>query len=372
MDTKIEKELKQILENYELGSDIVSIDPVNTGIINSTFLIKTKNGDYFIIQKINTGVFSEPYILMKNIEHVTNHIERFYRNNNDSRQCLKVIKTKDDESLCIIDDELDDRHYYRVYNYIKNAVTYNSVNDLNVVRNAGIGFGNFAKALDDYPIDDLDETIPNFHNTPNRYKALLKDIKIDPKNRSERVSKEILYFLKHEDDYGIITKGLESGIIKRRVTHNDTKINNVMMDEHSGEYVCVVDLDTVMPGSILYDYGDGIRSAASTAKDDERDLSQVGFNKDVFLSFTDGFLSETATILNESEINHMGISIQLITTELAMRFLNDYINGDTYFKTRYPDHNLVRARNQLKLANELENNMDDINYNIIKLAKKYK
>ena len=223
--------------------------------------------------------------------------------------------------------------------------------------------------LIDYPIRRLEETITDFHNTQTRYENFLKDIERDVCNRVFDASKEIVFVIKNSDCARSITDLIEEGKIPIRVTHNDTKVNNVMLDKDTKEYLTVIDLDTVMPGSSLYDYGDGVRSCASNALEDEKDLDKVFLNTQLFESYTNGYLDEMAPYLTEAEVCNMGEAIKIITFELGLRFLNDYINGDTYFKTDYELHNLYRARNQFKLLLDIKDKMPYINEYIL---NKYK
>lgn len=358
------KRVIKIIEQYDIKGELVDISANNSGNINSTYVATfNDNGELkkYLIQKINTAVFTEPYKLMKNIEGVTSYLKKQMQKENDyEHQVLDVIKTRDNDLLCFV-QENDVREYYRIYNFIENAIAYNQSTDLDVVYNTGQAFGNFQKLLRDYPIDKLHETIPDFHNTIKRYYKLIEDVKIDSNNRAMEVAKEIVSVIKRFDICSSIISKLGTFEIPYRVTHNDTKVNNVMVNIETGKYMAVIDLDTVMPGSMLFDYGDGIRSTASTAKEDETDLTKVHLDLELFKAYTSGYLSEMAPYLTKEELSLMGESIRIITLELAIRFLNDYINGDTYFKTTYPKHNLDRTRNQLALVEDIENNLDFIN-----------
>ena len=310
---------------------------------------------------------------MKNINGVTTYLKKQMIKNADmEHKVLEIIKTKDNKSLCYINNESDTREYYRIYEFIENAISYDHSVDPKIVYNTGKAFGNFQKLLEGYPMNKLEETIKDFHNTPVRYKKLLNDIKIDSEGRVLEVSKEIVFIMKREDIYSLIMDDLLDDKIPYRVTHNDTKVNNVMMNKKTGDYLAVVDLDTVMPGSMLFDYGDGIRSTSSTASEDETDLSKVSLNLDLFKAYTDGYLSEMAPFLKQEEVSLMAESIRIITLELAIRFLNDYINGDTYFKINYEKHNLDRARNQLKLVEDIEEKLDFMNNYIMNSYNKYR
>lgn len=369
-------EIKDIVEQFDIEGSIIDVKCKNNGNINKTYMAtyKMNSGEekHFIFQKINTTVFKEPYKLMKNIENITNWIEKKAKFSGDSKHpCLKVIPTRKRKPLAVILDENGEKQYYRAYNCIENSISYDVSKDKNVVYNTGKAFGYFQKMLIDYPINTLEETIADFHNTPKRYENFLKDIELDVCDRVDDVSRELIFAIKNSSCASIITNLMDKGRIPTRVTHNDTKVNNVMMDKNTGEYLTVIDLDTVMLGSSLYDYGDGIRSAASNSLEDESDLDKVFLNTELFESYTDGYLSEMAEYLTEDEVCNMGEAIAVITFELGLRFLNDYINGDTYFKTNYDKHNLIRARNQFKLLSDIKNKMNYINEYTLKKYKEY-
>ena len=373
-----EEEIRNILNQFDIDGELIGIPATkNNGNINKTFVAtyKMNNGEIkkFIFQKINTTVFKEPYKLMQNIENVTNWIEKKSKiSGDDEHPCLKVIPTKKHKLLATVLDENGEKQYYRAYNCIENSISYDCSTDKNVIYNAGKAFGHFQKMLFDFPVDNLEETIQDFHNTPKRYENFIKDIRLDVCDRVYDVSKEITFVVKNSACVSLITSLMEKGSIPCRVTHNDTKVNNVMLHEITGDYLTVIDLDTVMLGSSLYDYGDGARSACANALEDEADLSKVFLRNDLFESFTDGYLSEMAPYLTEDEVCNMAEAIEVITFELGLRFLNDYINGDTYFKTTCDKHNLNRARNQFKLLTDIKNKKSYIDDYIMKKYKEYK
>ena len=357
--------INEVIRKFNIDGELVNVDVNDSGNINKTYVATFKKDDgslkKYLVQRINTSVFTEPYKLMKNIDSVTSYLKRQMRRDGDTtHRVLEVIKTKDNKTLCYIDNN-GQRDYYRVYEFIENAVTYDYSTDTNIVYNTGVAFGNFQKSLIGYPMNRLHETIVDFHDTKKRYQKFIEDIKIDPEGRVMEVASEIVLILMREDICPMIVDSLGTEQVPYRVTHNDTKVNNVMMNVETGEYMAVIDLDTVMPGSLLFDYGDGIRSTASTAAEDETDLSKVQIDLELFEAYTRGYLSEMAPYITESELDLMGESIRIITLELAIRFLNDYINGDTYFKTNYEKHNLDRARNQLRLVQDIEYKLDYIN-----------
>lgn len=365
--------IEEILKNYNIDGELLSVEENKSGNINKTFVATFKNGtkeEKYLVQKINNSVFTEPYKLMQNIEGVTTFINKKLKQTGDcEHKTLNVLKTNDNNLLCEVGD---DKEYYRIYNFIDNAIAYNCSEDVNIVRNTGAAFGNFQKLLSNYPMNRLEETIKDFHNTPKRLKQLINDIKIDPKKRSLDVAKLIVFILQREDACSMIMDLLGTEELPLRVTHNDTKVNNVLMNKTTGDFMAVIDLDTVMPGSLLFDYGDGIRSTTSNAKEDEKDLDKVYINLDLFEAYTDGFMSEMAEHLTKTEVSLMAESVRIITLELAIRFLNDYINGDTYFKIEYKDHNLDRARNQLKLVSDIENKLDYMDSYIKESYYKYR
>lgn len=368
--------IEKIISKFNIAGKLIHVEENNSGNINNTYVATFQMDDgstkKYLIQKINTTVFTEPYKLMKNIEGVTSYLKRQLDKEEDTEhQVLEVIKSKDNKSLCFIDDH-GERDYYRVYEFIENAVTYDCSTDPKMVYNAGKAFGNFTRLLKDYPTSRLSETIKDFHDTEKRYQKLIEDIKIDPFGRAMEVAPEIVFILQRADICSLITDELGTEDVPIRVTHNDTKVNNVMMNKDTGDFMAVIDLDTVMPGSLLFDYGDGIRSNASTAVEDETDLSKVTINLESFEAFTKGYLSEMAQDITYGELSLMGESIRVITLELAIRFLNDYINGDTYFKTNYEKHNLDRARNQIALVEDIERKLDHINHFINDNYKKNK
>ena len=366
-----EKELLDIIKNFDIRGDIKELNSINNGIINTTYVVKTDdkgNINKYLLQKINTSIFTEPFKLMKNIENVTKYISL---NDSESKDTINVIKAKNGLPLYVTSDPFSHKEYYRVYNYIDNTISYNKSEKTEIVYNTGKAFGHFCKVLRDFPINDLEEIIKDFHNTKKRYDKLIETYKLNPVNRNNRAFKQISEIISREEECSVLVNLLEDNKIPYRVTHNDTKVNNVLMDSVTKEPVAVIDLDTVMKGSGLYDYGDGVRSAASNALEDETNLDNVYINMDMFKAYTDGYLSEMAPYLNEEEILNMANSIKIITLELAIRLLDDYLSGDTYFKTNYVDHNLDRCKNQLKLVNDIDEKLEEMNSYIKESYNKY-
>lgn len=367
---------EQIIKQFNIPGNLVNVRQEGNGNINKTYIATyQENGEEkrYLIQQINNNVFKDPYELMKNIEGVTSFLQKQMEAKNDTKhKVLKVIKTIDNKNLLICKDSNGKEEFYRAYNFIENSICYNTSENEEVVYNTGKAFGYFQKLLNDYPMENLAETIKDFHNTKKRFINFEQTVEKDVANRAKTVEKEIKFILDRKDLSSLIVDELENNKIPLRVTHNDTKVNNVMMNKDTNDFLAVVDLDTVMPGSGLYDYGDGIRSAASNAVEDETDLNKVFIKTLLFEKYTDGFLSEVASCMTEEEVKLMGTSIRLITYELALRFLDDYLNGDTYFKCNYETHNLNRARNQIKLVEDIENKMEYMNNYILQSYNKYK
>ena len=351
-------DLNTVFNQFNLDS---KISEYGDGHINDTYISDTKN---YILQRINTSIFKNPEELMQNIENVTEFLRKKIAasGGNPDRETLTVIKTLEDKNFY----KLDDENYFRVYKFITDTKSINNAEKAEDLYHAGKGFGRFQSNLDDFPADTLFETIQDFHNTPKRLEALKQAVKDDIAGRAKSVMPEIEFALSVKD-IDLVTKGLADGSIPLRVTHNDTKINNILFDHITGEAVCVIDLDTVMPGSMLYDFGDALRIGASTAAEDETDMSRIHFNEEYFEQFTKGYFEEMLPCLTQSEIALLPYSAKLLTYECGIRFLTDYLNGDTYFKIHRKHHNLDRARNQFELVRDIDRKADVLN----KIVEKY-
>lgn len=353
--------IKRLVDCFDMKGTVVDISESNTGNINKTYVVTTMLDGVihkYILQRINVSVFKDPYLLMRNIDSVTEYCKKYLKENGEDaeRGTLSVIKTVDGNTLYhTVTDE-----YFRMYNFVSNTRTYDKSENAEMFYTVGKAFGHFVRILDNYPIDELKETIPNFHNSKVRFGQFMKDVDNDVCGRVKEVLPEIKFIMDRKEEFNIVVDMLDSGEIPLRVTHNDTKINNVLIDENTDEAVCVIDLDTVMPGSALYDFGDAIRSGASMTVEDDTDLSNVGINMEYFKSFTEAYLSETGDILTKTELKYLAFSCRLLALELAMRFLNDYINGDVYFKCNYDKHNLDRARNQIQLVKDMETHYEEM------------
>ena len=302
---------------------------------------------------------------MNNIYIVTKHISQNVKEEGwyVTREGLRLVPTVD-EKLYYRTEEGD---CFRAYHFIEDATTYMMVENQMDFYKCGKALGKFQKQLSDFPADTVYEIIPDFHNTRKRYNDFLEAVKNDPCDRVKGVQAEIDFIMTREKETGVLVELLNEGKLPLRVTHNDTKFNNIMIDDKTGDAICVIDLDTVMPGLSLYDYGDSIRSGATTSLEDEADLSKVHFDINLFELFTKGFLESCGEALTETEIEYLPFSAKLITLELSMRFLMDHINWDKYFQIHRPNHNLERARNQLKLVADMEEAME----NMKEIVKKY-
>ena len=360
------EESLNIVNQFNIDGILIDVKPITNGNINKTYIatFKMSSGDIkkFVVQRINTTVFKEPYKVMKNITNITKWIKEKSISAGDlSHPFLEVIPTKNNSSLATILDEDDEKQYYRAYNCIEDSISYDNSKDERVIFNAGKAFGHFQKMLDGYPVETVEDTIEDFHNTPKRYNNFIKDVNNDVCGRVNEVLPEIDFFVSNSNVASIITDLMSIGRIPTRITHNDTKVNNVMLDKKTGDFLTVIDLDTVMLGSYLYDYGDGVRSAASNALEDDENLNNVYLLDNLFEVYTNGYLSEISPHLTKDEVYNLGNSIEVITYELGLRFLNDYINGDTYFKTTKDKHNLIRARNQIQLLKDIQSKKKYVN-----------
>ncbi len=338
---------KEVAEKFRLEGNVLEICPYGEGHINLTLLVTTDKKRY-IMQKMNTRIFTDPDGLMANICGVTQHLS------SRGIETLCVIPTKNGENYLKWED------CYRVYDFIENTVTYQKVTDKEVFKNSGKAFGEFQNYLAEFDASKLTEIIKRFHDTPNRFENFKAALKADAFDRAKECEKEIKFILSHENTYGIAMEGLKDGSIPLRVTHNDTKLNNILMDAKSGEARAVIDLDTIMPGSMLFDFGDSIRFGASTAAEDEQDLSKVHFDITLFRAYAEGFVAAVKDSITSREAELLPYGAYLMTIECGMRFLTDYLSGDTYFATKYAGHNLVRCRTQIQLAAEMEAQFEEM------------
>ena len=343
--------LKNIIDTFPFSGEPISIKSTDTGLINSTYMLTFSDGNQdfqYVLQKINTNVFKKPDELMSNIMNVTG----FLRNKinlsggNAARETLTFLYTK--ENTPYYRDE--NGGCWRSYKYIGKCYTCDKIDSEIKAFRSGKAFGKFQNMLSDYPAANLFETIPHFHDTPSRYEALKKAVKDNLSGRLQSVKNELSFALDREMDASKLVDLAAEDRIPMRVTHNDTKINNVLFDSITNEAICVIDLDTIMPGLSLYDFGDSIRSGAVTSDENEQDLDKYGLDIALFKSYTEGFLSEAGHALNDEEIANLAFSAKLMTLECGVRFLTDY-----------PEHNLVRCRTQFKLVEDIEKHLDEMN-----------
>lgn len=351
-------DFKKIIKNFKVEGEFVSCEPYGEGHINLTFLLITTKGKY-ILQRINSDIFKNPEGLMENIKGVTEYLRKIIIENGGDplRETLTLVPSLDGK-IFYKDEE---GNYFRVYIFIDDAETYQIVEKKEDFYNAASAFGKFQNMLADYPAKELFETIADFHHTPKRFEKLKKAVAEDKMGRLKEVEEEVEYALSWLSKASAITDALESGKIPTRVTHNDTKLNNVMIDNESGKGICVIDLDTVMPGSLLYDFGDSIRFGTNPAAEDEADLSKVYMDIELFEAYIDGFLSELKSSITKEEAELLPMSAIIMTLECGIRFLTDYLEGDTYFRIHYEKQNLNRTRTQLKLVKDMWEKYDAMN-----------
>lgn len=369
----IRSDIVEIASHFGFGQLPVGYEELNEGLINTTYRLDFSDNDTdhsYILQRINTVAFKNPDGLMHNIFLVTEHIrESLEKEGKDpTRRVLNFVKTTDGK--CLYRDA--EGGCWRAYCYVGRATAYNVIENPNMFYEAGRGFGEFQTRLLDFPASQLVESIPFFHDTPRRYQALCEAIKADKAGRVKDLSEEIAFVEARADRMHAIVDRLASGELPLRVTHNDTKLNNVLLDNETGRALCVIDLDTVMPGSVLYDFGDAIRYGANTVAEDEIDTDKVGFDMELFEAFTRGFVEKSAGHLTEVELRLLPLGAELMTLELVIRFLTDYVEGDVYFKTKYPGHNLVRTHAQMRLLTEMEKRLDDMYAFVDRLLKEKK
>ena len=350
----LNKKLEEVSRLFRIEGTYLGYTTIQVGNVNKTYEVKFLRPDgtpkSFLIQNVNTYAFRAPVQLMENIDKVTEHI----RAKKPGKVALHFHHTADRKTYVA-----DGTNFWRMTNFIR-SVTHSTVTNANVIRNAGKAFGEFQMQLSDFDINQLYETIPNFHNTRKRYEQLEDAVEANPVGRVAAVQEELDFLFEVKSEACALTDLQMRGELPLRVTHNDTKINNVLFDPRDDSAMVVVDLDTVMPGLVGHDFGDAIRFAANREAEDSANLEQVGLDLDIFRAFAEGFLEMTADTLTPTEINTLALSCLTLTVELATRFLADYILGDPYFYTAYPEHNLVRTRCQIALAKDMRSKMSQM------------
>lgn len=362
LDPETRKAIASIADQFAIEGEFSAGEEIQSGHINSTYRIQYETSDgstsRYILQRINEKVFKDPMAVMRNVECVTRHI---------NWKVLRVKKDLGGQTLNLYPGRGGkfwvagpNGGIWRCYNCIEGCNTYDIVENTRQAFQAARAFGSFQDLVSDLPAGEIEETIPDFHHTRKRYQRLMEVAAADPLGRAGNVAAELDFVRDFENEIDTILDGLADGSIPGRITHNDTKINNVMIDGATDEAVCVIDLDTVMPGSVLYDFGDLVRTAVSPAAEDEIDLDRVEMRMPIFEALVEGYLDSTKDFLTDSEVRLLAFSAKLITLEIGLRFLTDHLEGDRYFKTQRPNHNLDRCRTQLALVARFDEKMPDM------------
>ena len=359
MNPDVARKLLKVGDAFRIQGPFFSYEEIKMGNVNHTYKVNYIRDDgsgmarikSYLVQRVNTYAFQRPLELMANIDKVTEYIHAKYPH----VKCLHFHHTAERNNYL-----MDEDGFWRLSNYVP-SVTFNSCEDLEIVRSAGQAFGDFQMMLSEFDASSLYYTIPDFHNTRKRYEKLKADMAEDPCGRVAEVREELDWLLSVEDEACQLTDLYEAGELPLRVTHNDTKINNVLFDEESLKPLVVIDLDTVMPGLVGHDFGDAIRFAANFVEEDSPEAEKAGLNLNIYWAFVEGFLKETAPTLTEAEAETLGNSCFTLACELSTRFLDDYITGDKYFKIKDPKHNLTRTRCQIALAKDMRRKMDAMN-----------
>jgi len=350
-----------LASQFQCPGRFVSAQPYGFGHINDTYLVQfaeNGSGRAYVFQRINQMVFRQPEILMRNIELVTAHLrDKIAAQGGDpGREAMTLISTRDGRSY----HRTPSGDIWRAQLQIGGAQAYRVSSDLNLYRQAAYAFGKFQKLLADFPAEKLHETIPDFHHTPKRFAAFVQAVERDACRRAAAVKSEIDFILQREADTRRLSDLLGQGQLPLRVTHNDAKLDNVMIDDATGQGICVIDLDTVMPGLAMLDFGDAVRSGANPTVEDETDLKKVVFDLPRYRALAHGYLETAGEFLTPLERRSLAFAARLITLEQAIRFLGDHINGDVYYKIHRPDHNLDRARTQIKLVADMEAHFEEM------------
>ena len=362
------RSLEDAVYAFGFGPQCSYVKPFGEGHINETYAVYmpgTEGTDVprYVLQRVNIHVFKNPAQVMENIFSVTEYLREVIRKEGGDldRETLSYIKTKSGDTYF----EDADGQPWRCLHYVPNSICHQTVEEPQQFYQSARSFGHFLKQLGDYPAEDLYETIPRFHDTVKRFRDFSEAVRKDVKNRAGQCREEIDFALAREADCGVLMNQLQEGVLPLRVTHNDTKLNNILFDADTDQGLCIIDLDTIMPGLAANDFGDSIRFGASTAEEDEPDLSKVHFDIHLYELYVKGYLEMARDVLTPAEIDSLPWGARLMTLECGMRFLADYLQGDVYFKTAYPDHNLVRARTQFRLVKEMEEQFDSM-YEILR------
>jgi hypothetical protein len=361
-DAHMTHDIHQAASLFRIPGTFVEGMPYGSGHINDTYAVTFEQaGEHrrYILQRVNHLIFKDVPRLMDNIRRVTEHVRGKLREipgSDPERETLTIVPSTAGDAYC----RDADGNYWRAYLFIENARTYDAVESAAQAYEAAKAFGRFQNFLLDLPAPPLHETIPDFHHTPKRFEKLEAAIAADAHNRAADAAAEIAFALARAEQTRTLVELLEAGELPARVTHNDTKINNVMLNDADGRGICVIDLDTVMPGTVLYDFGDQVRTTTATAAEDERDLGKVRFQLGMFDQLVHGYLDAAREFLVPAELRYLGFSGRLITFEIGIRFLTDFLEGDVYFKTHRPGHNLDRCRTQFEMVRQMEEQADDM------------
>ncbi len=339
--------MKELISQFQIDGRVLSCERYGCGHINETYFVVCDTAARYVLQKINKRIFTKPVELMENIAATTAYI---LEHADDPRAAMRLVLTKDGKA-CFEDASGE---FWRLYDYVPNTICLQKAESPKDFYHCGLIFGRFQGLLADFPAQTLHEPIADFHNTRVRFEQLHEAMDKNYENRLATCQKELEFALAREQESGAIVDKIAAGELPLRVTHNDTKLNNILFDKTTRTPVCVIDLDTIMPGSSLYDYGDAIRFGASTAAEDEKDLDKVWCDLELFRTYTEGFLKGCDGSLTTLELAMLPMGAKLITLECGIRFLADYLNGDVYFRTHYADQNLDRARTQFKLVADME------------------
>ena len=352
--------MQDILDRFPINGSVTLCEPYGSGHINDTYRVETSAGQQYILQRINTHVFPNVAWLMENIAAVTAFLAERVSN---PRESMRLVRTKAGEAYA----EDAQGGCWRVYDFVTDSVCLQKIERAQDFYECAYAFGGFQQMMAQFPAETLHETIPNFHNTPDRYQKLRRAITADREGRAKDVQEEIAFALSLEQEVGKLHSMRMSGALPQRVTHNDTKINNVLMDNKTGKALCVIDLDTVMPGLAAYDFGDSIRFGAASAAEDEEDLSRMRLDVGLFETYTKGFLAACRN-LTALEIETLPLGALTMTQECGVRFLTDYLEGDKYFKIHRPDHNLIRCRTQFTLAADLQRHLPRLTQMVLSMS----
>ncbi len=358
----MKREIKSIVKHFCIRGRLTEIRPLPRGHINDTHVLTTKKNKHtvrYILQRINHTVFKDPRSLMENVTRVTRHIRSRMQKIDPDRASRQLTVIDSDDDTCFHKDA--EGNFWRAYNFIEDAVTYDTVDSVELAYEAARMFGWFQKMLIDLPGPALHETICDFHNTPKRFETFQQILKDDVFKRAKNAKSEIDFLFANAGICDVLPSLAAKGEIPVRITHNDAKINNVMLDESTNEGVCVIDLDTVMPGLSIYDFGDMVRTSATFADEDERDLSKVAISLPMFEALVRGYAEQAGDFLLPAEKERLVFAAKLITFEQLIRFLTDYLAGDVYYKVHREGHNLDRSRTQMRLLQSIIKQQDAMN-----------